>query len=59
MFYQPGKTPHNLPYDPFKACVIPRPIGWISTTSPSHRRPPPTQTHNHPTTWPHTASSRP
>jgi flavin reductase (DIM6/NTAB) family NADH-FMN oxidoreductase RutF len=34
MFYQPGKTPHNLPFDPFKACVIPRPIGWISTTSP-------------------------
>lgn len=34
MFYQPGKTPHDLPYDPFKSCVIPRPIGWISTTSP-------------------------
>lgn len=31
MFYQPGKTPHNLPHDPFKACVVPRPIGWIST----------------------------
>ncbi|KAL0571794.1 hypothetical protein V5O48_010168 [Marasmius crinis-equi] len=35
MFYEPGKTPHNLPYDPFKSCVIPRPIGWISTISPS------------------------
>ncbi|KAK0703966.1 hypothetical protein B0T26DRAFT_840105 [Lasiosphaeria miniovina] len=34
MFYEPGKTPHNLPFDPFKACVVPRPIGWISTTSP-------------------------
>ncbi|OQU93998.1 Flavin reductase like domain-containing protein [Cladophialophora immunda] len=34
MFYEPGKTEHNLPYDPFKACVIPRPIGWISTVSP-------------------------
>ncbi|KAK3374728.1 hypothetical protein B0H63DRAFT_480818 [Podospora didyma] len=34
MFYQPGKTPHNLPHDPFKACVVPRPIGWISTVSP-------------------------
>jgi flavin reductase (DIM6/NTAB) family NADH-FMN oxidoreductase RutF len=34
MFYEPGKTDHDLPYDPFKACVIPRPIGWISTTSP-------------------------
>ncbi|KAJ9316984.1 hypothetical protein DTO271D3_2723 [Paecilomyces variotii] len=34
MFYQPGKTPHRLPRDPFKACVVPRPIGWISTRSP-------------------------
>lgn len=33
MFYEPGKTDHNLPLDPFKACVIPRPIGWISTVS--------------------------
>ncbi|KAJ1323823.1 2-nitrobenzoate nitroreductase [Microdochium nivale] len=33
MFYEPGKTSHNLPHDPFKACVVPRPIGWISTTS--------------------------
>ncbi len=33
MFYQPGRTPHNLPYDPFKSCVVPRPIGWISTLS--------------------------
>ncbi|OJJ87971.1 flavin reductase family protein [Aspergillus glaucus CBS 516.65] len=33
MFYQPGSTPHNLPHDPFKACVVPRPIGWISTKS--------------------------
>ncbi|KAJ5915316.1 FMN-binding split barrel-like protein [Penicillium verhagenii] len=31
MFYQPGVTDHNLPHDPFKACVVPRPIGWIST----------------------------
>jgi len=36
MFYQPGKTDHNLPFDPFKACVIPRPIGWISTVSATH-----------------------
>ncbi|KAF9734937.1 hypothetical protein PMIN06_011025 [Paraphaeosphaeria minitans] len=35
MFYEPGKTDHGLPHDPFKACVIPRPIGWISTLSPS------------------------
>jgi flavin reductase (DIM6/NTAB) family NADH-FMN oxidoreductase RutF len=31
MYYEPGKTPHGLPYDPFKSCVVPRPIGWIST----------------------------
>jgi len=35
MFYEPGKTDHGLPHDPFKACVVPRPIGWISTISPS------------------------
>lgn len=33
MFYEPGATDHNLPHDPFKSCVIPRPIGWISTLS--------------------------
>ncbi|KAI5251537.1 hypothetical protein E4T42_04256 [Aureobasidium subglaciale] len=32
MFYETG-TDHGLPYDPFKACVVPRPIGWISTRS--------------------------
>ncbi|KIK54219.1 hypothetical protein GYMLUDRAFT_48884 [Collybiopsis luxurians FD-317 M1] len=31
MFYRPGVTDHGLPYDPFKACVVPRPIGWITT----------------------------
>ena len=31
MFYEPGITPHGLAHDPFKSCVIPRPIGWIST----------------------------
>ncbi|KAK1710614.1 hypothetical protein CaCOL14_008849 [Colletotrichum acutatum] len=30
---QPGGIPHNFPHDPFKACVVPRPIGWISTIS--------------------------
>ncbi len=34
MYYEPGRTPHGLPYNPFKACIVPRPIGWISTTSP-------------------------
>jgi flavin reductase (DIM6/NTAB) family NADH-FMN oxidoreductase RutF len=31
MYYEPGKTPHGLRHDPFKSCVVPRPIGWIST----------------------------
>jgi flavin reductase (DIM6/NTAB) family NADH-FMN oxidoreductase RutF len=31
MYYEPGVTPHGLPFDPFKSCVVPRPIGWIST----------------------------
>lgn len=30
MFYRP-KDGHGLPHDPFKAIVVPRPIGWIST----------------------------
>lgn len=30
MFYEAGK-PHGLPRDPFKSCVVPRPIGWITT----------------------------
>ena len=33
MNYEPGITPHDLPFGPFKSCVVPRPIGWISTTS--------------------------
>jgi flavin reductase (DIM6/NTAB) family NADH-FMN oxidoreductase RutF len=24
---------HQLPYDPFKSCTVPRPIGWLSTIS--------------------------
>lgn len=32
MFYEIGQ-PHGLPHDPFKGCVVPRPIGWISTRS--------------------------
>jgi flavin reductase (DIM6/NTAB) family NADH-FMN oxidoreductase RutF len=31
MFYQLKKNDHGLAYDPFKSCVVPRPIGWIST----------------------------
>lgn len=33
--YEPGRDAHGLPYDPFKSCVVPRPIGWISTRSPA------------------------
>jgi flavin reductase (DIM6/NTAB) family NADH-FMN oxidoreductase RutF len=31
MFYEPSKNNHGLEHDPFKSCVVPRPIGWIST----------------------------
>ena len=34
MYYEPGVIGHGLPHDPFKSCVVPRPIGWISTVSP-------------------------
>ena len=29
--YYDADTNHGLPHDPFKALVVPRPIGWIST----------------------------
>ena len=31
MFYQPSLRDHGLSHDPFKALVVPRPIGWISS----------------------------
>ena len=31
MFYETKTKKHGLPYDPFKACIVPRPIGWITT----------------------------
>jgi len=31
MFYEIDKNNHGLPQNPFKACVVPRPIGWISS----------------------------
>jgi len=34
MFYEPAKNDHGLPYNPFKSCIVPRPIAWISTISP-------------------------
>lgn len=33
MHYSPLSQSCPLPLDPFKACVAPRPIGWISTVS--------------------------
>ena len=36
MFYRP-KDGHGLPHDPFKAIVVPRPIGWISTVDAQGR----------------------
>lgn len=35
MFYEPHKKNHGLSVDPFKSCVVPRPIGWISTLGPT------------------------
>ena len=37
MFYEPDKKDHGLPYTPFKSCIVPRPIGWISTLSRAGR----------------------
>jgi flavin reductase (DIM6/NTAB) family NADH-FMN oxidoreductase RutF len=33
MFYATDTNAHGLPYDPLKALVAPRPIGWITTIS--------------------------
>jgi flavin reductase (DIM6/NTAB) family NADH-FMN oxidoreductase RutF len=33
--YDPEKNDHGLPHNPFNALIAPRPIGWISTLSPS------------------------
>jgi flavin reductase (DIM6/NTAB) family NADH-FMN oxidoreductase RutF len=33
MFYDVIKNDHGLRYDPFKAIVAPRPIGWVTTMS--------------------------
>ena len=33
MFYDTAKNNHNLPYNPFKSCIVPRPMGWISSIS--------------------------
>ena len=33
MFYESRPKEHGLRHDPFKALIVPRPIGWISTLS--------------------------
>jgi flavin reductase (DIM6/NTAB) family NADH-FMN oxidoreductase RutF len=35
MHYDPRKGNGGLPHDPLTALVVPRPIGWISTISPT------------------------
>ena len=34
MFYQTDQS-HGLPHDPFKSCVVPRPIAWVSSIHPN------------------------
>lgn len=33
VFYKTSE-PHGLPHDPFKSCVAPRPIAWVSSIHP-------------------------
>ena len=33
VFYETKGNKHGLPHDPFKSCVVPRCIGWISSIS--------------------------
>jgi flavin reductase (DIM6/NTAB) family NADH-FMN oxidoreductase RutF len=33
VFYETSKNDHGLAHDPIKSCVVPRPIGWISSMS--------------------------
>src|SRR3546814_4559842 len=37
MFYDTRTGDHGLPHDPFKACVVPRPIGWITSMNEAGR----------------------
>ena len=34
MFYKTDEA-HGLPHNPFKSCIVPRPIAWVTTLSPS------------------------
>src|SRR5262249_54330674 len=33
--YSPATEPHGLKFNPFKSCTVPRPIGWLSSISPT------------------------
>ena len=35
MYYETDKNDHGLRYNPLKACVVPRPIGWLTTIDPA------------------------
>lgn len=37
MFYQPELNNHGLPFSPFKAIIVPRPIAWVSSMDESGR----------------------
>ncbi len=37
MFWNPDTGDHGLPFNPLKSCVVPRPIGWITTLKPDGR----------------------
>ena len=34
MFYKTDQH-HGLPHDPFKSCIVPRPIAWVSSIHPN------------------------
>ena len=40
MYYETEKNDHGLRYNPLKACVVPRPIGWITSVPSRLVRPP-------------------
>lgn len=35
MYYETARNDHGLPFNPFKAIVAPRPVGWISSLNKS------------------------
>jgi flavin reductase (DIM6/NTAB) family NADH-FMN oxidoreductase RutF len=37
MFYETRLNNHGLPHNPIKSCVVPRPIGWITTLADDGR----------------------